>query len=143
MFSKWWAVILGTSRSPLTQYAWVKDFLENHRPVETLHCNVSTARLRKIVGWVEAMRYPTKPPNVGFRSSTQPTRVKVFGQNLRSIAKRIGLCLNTLGLSISSFSPELTHHTYVLYEIWAFEPNLISKTVNILFSVCSLRLCGS
>jgi hypothetical protein len=24
-------------------------------------------------------------PNVGFRSSTQPTRVKVFGQNLRSI----------------------------------------------------------
>jgi hypothetical protein len=25
-------------------------------------------------------------PNVGFRSSTQPTRVKVFGQNLRSIA---------------------------------------------------------
>jgi hypothetical protein len=27
-------------------------------------------------------------PNVGFRSSTQPTRVKVFGQNLRSIERQ-------------------------------------------------------
>jgi hypothetical protein len=54
-----------------------------------LQFRVNTARLRKIVGWVEALRNPTKPPNVGFRSSTQPTRVKVFGQNLRSIEFRV------------------------------------------------------
>jgi hypothetical protein len=53
-----------------------------------LQFRVNTARLRKIVGWVEE-RNPTKPPNVGFRSSTQPTRVKVFGQNLRSIEFRV------------------------------------------------------
>jgi hypothetical protein len=55
----------------------------------------NTARLRKIVGWVEALRNPTEPTKCWvtlreaaprLRSSTQPTRVKVFGQNLRSIA---------------------------------------------------------
>ncbi|XHR83517.1 MAG: hypothetical protein ACFKPT_03870 [Gloeotrichia echinulata GP01] len=31
------------------------------------------APLQIHVGWVEALRNPTNPPNVGFRSSTQPT----------------------------------------------------------------------
>jgi hypothetical protein len=48
--------------------------------------DLNTARLRKIVGWVEALRNPTEPTKCWVRSSTQRTRVKVFGLNLRSIA---------------------------------------------------------
>jgi hypothetical protein len=36
----------------------------------------NTARLRDFVGWVEALRNPTKTANVGFRSSTQPTYLR-------------------------------------------------------------------
>jgi hypothetical protein len=63
----------------------------------------NTARLRKIVGWVEALRNPTKPPNLGFRSSTQPTRVKVFGLN-RVVLTRVkvfGQNLRSIGATLS------------------------------------------
>jgi hypothetical protein len=41
--------------------------------------------LRRIVGWVEALRNSTFGRVVGFRSSTQPTQFKVFCANTKRI----------------------------------------------------------
>jgi hypothetical protein len=51
-----------------------------------VHFNAIRLVLRRIVGWVEALRNPTTRPNVGFRSSTQPTQFKVFCANTKRIA---------------------------------------------------------
>jgi hypothetical protein len=41
---------------------------------------------RIFVGWDRRGETQQMPGNVGFRSSTQPTSLRIFTQNLRSIA---------------------------------------------------------
>ncbi|MEH2172931.1 hypothetical protein [Nostoc sp.] len=42
---------------------------------------LNTVQLIKIVGWVKQSATQQSPGNFGFRSSTQPTQVNIFGAN--------------------------------------------------------------
>jgi hypothetical protein len=53
-----------------------------------IETDINTARLRIFVGWVEQSETQQTLVNVGFRSSTQPTRFYFFVLN-RQVLKQI------------------------------------------------------